>query len=167
MNLFNPQFFSGTSLTVFSGIVENFSETIQIRKDGNPHDEALKEAKSTSYLASFQIREKQIQAEFPKSVMIKNGDQISVCGEEKNGRLHVLTFKNYTQNLSQNSSIWWLNILLGVAFLILTVYFYFYFLTSPMLVEQLVATVFTITGCYLIYYGLLIQKAIAMLEELT
>lgn len=164
MNFFNPQIFSGPSLLVYSGIVENFSETIEIRKEGNPHDQTLKESTTTTFVAKFRIQDQEIIAQFPKSVRIKDGDQISVCGEKKNARLNVLTFKNHTQNISQNSSNWWVNIVIGGLFLCVTFYMYFYVVESPMIIEQLVAIAFTFAGFYLIYRGLVVQKAISMLE---
>lgn len=165
MNFINPQIFSGKSLSVYSGIVENFQQTIEIRKDGDPHQQLIKENTRTTYVAQFRLGEKQINAEFPKSVMINNGDQISVCGEEKNGQLNVVSFKNYSQNLSQNSSVWWANILAGIVFFILSIYVYFYVMKSPMLIEQVVVTAFTIVSFYLIYRGLVVKQAIEMLEQ--
>jgi hypothetical protein len=165
VNFINPQIFSGKSLSVYSGIVENFQQTIEIRKDGNPHETLMKENTRTTYIAQFRLGEKQINAEFPKEVLIKNGDQISVCGEEKNGKLNVLTFKNFSQNLSQNSSVWWANILAGIVFFILSVYVYFYVMKSPMLIELVVITAFTMVSFYLIYRGLVVKQAIEMLEK--
>jgi hypothetical protein len=165
LNFINPQIFSGKSLSVYSGIVENFQQTIEIRKDGDPHQQLIKENTRTTYVAQFRLGEKQINAEFPKEVMINNGDKISVCGEEINGKLNVLTFKNFSQNLSQNSSVWWANILAGIVFFILSIYVYFYVMKSPMLIEQVVVTAFTIVSFYLIYRGLVVKQAIEMLEQ--
>jgi hypothetical protein len=167
VNFINPQIISGKSLSVYSGIVENFQQTIEIRKDGNPHETLIKENTRTIYIAQFRLGEKQINAEFPKEVLIKNGDQISVCGEEKNGKLNVLTFKNFSQNLSQNSSVWWANILGGIVFFILSVYVYFYVMKSPMLIELVVITAFTMVSFYLIYRGLVVKKALDMLEKVS
>jgi len=165
VNFINPQIFSGKSLSVYSGIVQNFQQTIEIRKDGDPHQQLIKENTRTTYIAQFRLEEKQINAEFPKEVLIKNGDQISVCGEEKNGKLNVLTFKNFSQNLTQNSSVWWANILAGIVFFILGVYVYFYVMKSPMLIELVVITAFTMVSFYLIYRGLVVKQAIEMLEK--
>jgi hypothetical protein len=165
VNFINPQIFSGKSLSVYSGIVENFQQTIEIRAEGDPHLTLIKENTRTTYVAQFRLGEKQINAEFPKEVMINNGDQISVCGEEINGKLNVLTFKNFSQNLSQNSSVWWANILAGIVFFVLSVYIYFYVMKSPMLIELVVVTAFTLVSFYLIYRGLVVKNAIEMLEK--
>lgn len=165
MNFFNPQMLTGQSLLLYSGIVEDFSESIEIHKEPNSNNHSTVAHVRTTYLAQFCIQEQQIVAEFPKSVMIKNGDQISVCGELKNGRLDVLSFKNHTQNLSQHSSIWWLNLLMGSFFLLITFYIYFYVIQSPQLIEQVFVMAFTFAGLYAIFRGLLIKKAIEMLEK--
>lgn len=164
MKFFNPELLTGSSLLVYSGTVDHFSEDIEIQKDPNSNDPSTMDSIRTTYRAQFRIQGKQIVAEFLDSVMIKNGDQISVCGTEKNGQLHVLSFKNHTQNISQHSSIWWLNLSLGVLLLGFTFYIYFYVIQSPMFIEQLFVTVFTFAGGYLIYRGLLIQKAIGLMK---
>jgi hypothetical protein len=108
---------------------------------------------------------KQIHAEFPQSVKMRNGDRISVCAIDKNGKLDVLAFKNHSQLITQNTSNWRISVVVGIIFILLVLNIYFFLLKSPELLDQIGVTVFSVIGLYSIYRGLLIKDAMNRLEE--
>lgn len=167
LSIFEPNVVIGKKLSVFSGVVENYSEKVEVTPIGDPHDTFVKDIVRTTYIAQFEIHGKKIIAQFPKKVLMQNGDRVSVCGVEENNQLKVIAFNNYTQTISQADAIWWLHILVGIVFLGLSCYIYFYVMKNPGWMEHFGILVFTLASVYLIHRGLFVRQAIQMLEKIS
>lgn len=103
---------------------------------------------STTQIAIFEIDKQPVELELPDSIMISDGDIISVTGRTKNGLFKALAYKNQTNLVSGKGPVT-LYMFLGVIFTVIGI------ITIPFFI----GLIFAPTGIFMCYKSRQYSKA--------
>lgn len=155
----------GIQLKTLSGQVTGLQSKVEETIDHDPHDSLLRFAPVRRvYVANFQLDGTPIEAKFQGPYKIAEGDRLTVSGYAQAGQsFDVVAYKNHTQTFT-GSNNWLVACLVGLAFAIAAIFIQMRLMSPSSTIGQVMMVVFVLTGLYIVYRGLLIREALALLE---
>ncbi|MCD8553339.1 hypothetical protein [Seleniivibrio sp.] len=148
------------------GKAEKIRNTVSVNSGGQ------NSTVTTSHIALFQITGKQIKVISGEPIMIEEGDEVVLAGNQKNGVFNAIAYKNTTTGAIGNQP-YLSYFIIGIAFPVFATIFFLnfksiltesFFQVKFLLFLILLPAVFILVGVYLLITGLKIIKAKGMLN---